>query len=889
MLEQRRLSQLRLQIQMLFGRSKAGAQLEDELSFHLDQQIAEHIAAGMNPKQARTAALLVFGNPGALREQARETWRWTSLELLLLDLRQSMRSLRRDPSFSIVAMLVLALGIGANIALFSVVHSVLLKPLPFADSERLVRIYEADARGRFRDNIVAGGVFAIWQAQAKSFTGLAIKRSAGYNLSEANPQSAAAPPEFVSAEIASWNLFPLLGVEPSLGRFFSADDDRPSANGTVVLSWGLWKRRYGGDPAVLGRIIDLDSKPYTVIGVLPADFTYPDTKVQLWAPLYHEKSPEMMQMVGAHNFDVIGRLKPGVTSAQANAELNTIQQRIRQQNPTGPVNDAANLRPILDAEVYGVKSGLYALLVATGCLLFIACLNIAGLLIARSATRRKELAIRTALGGSRARLIRSQVLESLLLSAGGGLIGAAFAYLGLEWLVAVRTDIPRAGSIHIDAVTLAFALFAVLVCGLIAGLIPALAANDRKILQALQQASRGNRGGEGRVGLRRMLLAAEVGLSVVLLVGAGLLLKTYQQMRAINLGCATHNVLTMDLTLPKGTYNDGVKRVSFAEQLTARVAALPGVRGVGVTSVLPGAGHRGDDIFTIPEHPARPTGELLDASTVYADPGYFQAMQIPLLSGRFLDPSEKLDKARSVIVNQALAKQYFPGEDPLGKHIVSDALRDGKAYEIVGVVGDTRETLTDPATATIYLPFYLGETRVMTLVTRSGGEATALALPIQKIIAALDRELPVASILTMEDVVGHAMLQASFDALLLAAFAVFSLILAALGLFGVLSYIVAQRTSEIGIRIALGAQRDQVLRTVLFDGLRPAVTGLIAGLAASALAARLIQSMLYGTQMYDPAIFATVAGTLLLVAALACLVPAWRASRLDPMQALRMD
>jgi predicted permease len=332
-----------------------------------------------------------------------------------------------------------------------------------------------------------------------------------------------------------------------------------------------------------------------------------------------------------------------------------------------------------------------------------------------------------------------------------------------------------------------------------------------------------------------------------------------------------------------------VKRVSFAEQLTARVAALPGVRGVGVTSTLPGTGHNGDDIFTIPEHPAPPQDQLLDASTVYADPGYFQAMQIPLLSGRFLDPSEKLDKARSLIVNQALVKQYFHDENPLGKHIVSGALGDGKAYEIVGVVGDTRETLTDPAPPAIYFPFYLGQTRIMRLVTRSSGDPTALALPIQKAIAAIDRGLPVAGIFTMEDVVGRDTLQASFDALLLAAFAVFSLILAALGLFGVLSYIVSQRTSEIGIRIALGAQRNQVLRTVLLDGLRPAFTGLIAGLIASAIVARLIQSILYGTKPYDPAIFATVAVTLLMVAALACLVPAWRASRLDPMQALRVE
>jgi predicted permease len=876
-----------LRIRMLLNRKQAGELLRDELHFHLEQQIVENIAAGMNPAEARSAALRAFGNPGLMVEQARATWHWSWLEILAIDLRQSLRSLGRARGFTVVAILVLALGIGANVALFSVVHSVLLQALPFADADRLVRVYEADARGRFQDNIVAGGTFATWKAESKSFTDLAIKRSAGYNLS--GTSASAELPEFVSAEIASWNIFPLLGVQPALGRLFTAEDDRPGANGTVVLTWGLWKRRYGGDKSVLGKTISLDARPYTVIGVLPAWFDYPDAKIQLWAPLYHEKSAEMMQMFEAHNFDVVGRLEPGITIEQASAEMNTIQRQIRLQHPDGPIRDAANLRPILDAETYQVKPALYALLAATGCLLLIACLNIANLLIARGATRRRETAIRTALGGSRLRLMRSQILESTVLSAAGGLVGVALAYAGLHWLVSVRGDMPRAQAIHIDGKALLFAFGAVVVSGLLAGLIPALSAADRNILQALQESSRSQTGGAGRVGLRRALLTVEVGLTVILLIGAGLLLKTYQHLRSVNLGCATQNILTMELTLPKGSYNNAIKRVSFAERLTQQVSAIPGVKAVGITTNLPGHGYGDDGIYTIREHPPLPRGQVLASATTFVDPGYFATMQIPLVSGREFLPTERLDQAQSVIVNQALARQEFPGEDPVGKHILSDALRDGKAYEIVGVIGDTRSKLADPARPAIFFPFYLGDTRNLTLTVRTAVDPTALALPIQKAIAGIDRDLPVASVLTMNQVIGQATLEASFDAAMLMAFAVLSLILAAVGLFGVLSFLVSQRTAEIGIRLALGAQRNQVARLMLTDGMKPALLGLLLGLAVSAALSRLIQSMLYGTQPLDPAIFLLVTATLLMVCAAACLLPAWRASRLDPVQALRSE
>ena len=873
-----------MQFQMLIHRRAAGEHLDTELQFHLDQQIAENIASGMDAEEARHAALRSFGNPTVLRDQTREAWTWNWLEQLWRDIRYGARTLMRTPGFSVIAILVMALGIGANVALLTVVRSVLLKPLPFRDIDRLVRLFEADAQGRFQDNIVAGGTFASWKAQAHSFDDMAIMKHVDYNLSDTGGQL----PELADAYVTSWNLFPMLGVKPALGRSFTPSDDRRDADSVVMLSWGLWKRRYGGDPGILGKSILLDGKAYTVIGVLPAWFTYPDAKTQLWTALYHEKPPDLMQMHTAHNFDVIARLKPGVSIQQATVELSAIQAQIRRQFPDGPVMNAANIRPLLEAEVRDVKTGLYVVFAATGCLLLIACLNIANLLVARSAARRKEAAIRSALGGSRARLIREQVIESLLLSAGGGAIGLFFASMILAWLLSTRDDIPRADAIHMDGVVFLFTVGVILLCGLFAGLIPALSSSHKQLLKTLHEASRSISGGRASTRLRQLLLALEVGLTVMLLIGAGLLIKSYRQLRAVDLGCAT-NVLTMDINLPKVGYETAAKRVAFFDQLQQRVRQLPGVRGVGLSTILPGQGHRRDDTFAIAEHPPLPRGQVIDASTYFVGPDYFQAMQIPLLQGRLLQSDERYERAQYVVVNESLVRQYFPGENPIGKHIVPDLGEGNKSYEIVGVVKDTLEDLTRPAVETIYYPLYMGSERSAVLAVRTASDPMVVALPIQKIIAQLDRDLPVANILTMDQILGQSTLDASFNAKLLLAFAVLSLLLSAVGLFGVLSYIVAQRTTEIGVRIALGARREQVLKLMLLDGLRPALFGLVLGVAASIWASRLIQSLLYGTRPLDPIVFVAVSVVLLIIAALSCVMPAWKASRLDPMQALRAE
>ncbi|HEX6495769.1 MAG TPA: ABC transporter permease [Acidobacteriaceae bacterium] len=881
----RALDRLRMLLRSLFRRNTADAELDSELRFHLEEQIAENRAAGMSEAEARQAALRLFGNPAVVREHARETWSWQWLESLARDVRHSARRLVRSPSFALTAIVVLALGIGANIALFAVVNAVLLKPLPLAHPDRLVRIYEADSRGRFQDNIVAGGCFARWQQQAKSYVEMGIMRESSYNLASTGAQM----PEVVQAELASRQVLPMLGVHPAIGRLFDAKDDRPEANATVILSWGLWKRRYGADPALIGRTILLDAKPYTVIGVLPAWFRYPETRMQLWVPLYHERSHEAMQAVDSHNFDVVGELKPGVSRAQATAELTTIQRQIRQQHPDGPVNDAVNLRPILDGQVRTVKSGLYALLAATGCLLLIACLNIANLLVARSASRGRETAIRTALGGSRAQLIRGQVIESLLLSLAGGGLGMALAYSAVQWVVHVRADLPRADSIHIDLATALFAVGCIVVCGLVAGLVPAVSSNDREILRVLQESSRSAGAGRSRARMRRLLLTAEVGLTVVLLIAAGLLLKSYSVMRSSNLGCATQDVLTMSLSQPKHMKTPE-QLVAFYDDLLARVRQIPGVHAVAAANHLPGQDRDQDDVYTIREHPPLPKGQVLDATTRFVDPGYFQIMQVPLIAGRTFTADERLKRADKVIISQELARQNFKGEDPIGKHLDVDVVGDGqRIHEIIGVVADTRELPAAEFYPTIYYPLLNGGERSIYLAVRTAGDPATMAEPVKRVIASIDSNLPVADVMTMDEVIGQATVDTSFEATLLAGFAVLSLVLAAVGLFGVLSFLVAQRTTEIGVRIALGARRGEVLRLMLFDGLRPAIIGLVLGLAGAAGATQLIRSLLVNTHPLDPLVYVVVSAVLLLVAALACLLPAWSASRLDPMQALRTE
>ena len=815
--------------------------------------------------------------------QGRFTWTWTWLESLRGDLSYSIRALARTPFFAAIAILVMALGIGANVALFTIVRSVLVKPLPFPDAGQLIRLYERTPDDQYQWNDCAPGVFAEWKRLNQSFVDLALWGDAGYNLSGAGEQL----PESVRAATFSWNLLPTLGVQPALGRNFLADEDRPSANPTVLLSWGLWKRRYGGNPSIVNQSILLDGKSYAVIGVMPAWFSYPDATIQLWTPTFYRNSAQEMKSLDLHEFRVIGRLKPGVTLTQAVTELSLITWRLHEQHRNLIfVSKGASGRSLLDSLVGNVRTQLYALLAATGCMLLIACLNVSNLLVARAANRNKEVAIRMALGGSRLRLLRQHLMESLLLSGAAGVAGFPLAYYTLFWVVNARHDMARVEAIQMEGTAVVFTLGLILICAAFAGLISFVSVHRNQVLSSLQEASRGNSIGNGRARLRGLLLSLEIGLTVVLLIGAGLMFKSFSNLRSTNLGCITQNVIKMDLNLPQARYNQSAQRAEFFDSLLARVRALHGVHAAGLVSpVVPGDGYGGDSGFVVVEHPNPPAGQRLDAIHRWVDPGYFAAIGIPLLRGSTFDDNQRPGHATEVIISESFSRQIFPGEDPVGKYLRT--LGD-RLYEIIGIVGDTRFSVGEPPQPMMYFALDANsEMNEAALMVRSDQDVNALALPVQRIVAQLDRDLPVADVLTMNQVVGRNTMDASFDATLLIVFAGLSLLLAAVGLFGVLSYVVTQRTGEIGIRIALGAQREQVLLKILIDGLRPAILGLFLGLLTSAAAVRLIRSILYETAPLDPVVFAGVAGTLLGVAVIACVLPAWRASRLDPVLALR--
>jgi putative ABC transport system permease protein len=883
---------LTMKFAMLTRRRNAATQLDDELRFHLERQIAENIRSGMAPEEARQAALRMFGNPALLRDQARSTWSLAWLESVLRDVRYSARTLVRTPGFAATAIVVMALGIGANVAIFTVVRSILLKPLPYRDPDRLVMLYETESKHNDPNFFmpVAAGSFHEWQQATTGKAEMALLSPfQDYNVSAEGGRL----PEKIEGGWCSGNFFSVLGVSPMLGRGIVPEDDQPGAPAVALLNYPFWMRRYSGDPAIVGKTIWLNARPYAVIGVLPPSFlfssSYGGDKVQLWTPLAHEAPTSLITAFDDHEFLVAARLLPGATLAGLVTQVQAVQKHVVNTYARPAIHDSALGRSMLDDGVGSYKTPLYAMFAATGCVLLIACMNVASLLVARTAARRKELAIRSALGGGRLRLLRERIIESLLLSAAGGALGLLFAFGAVQWVVRTRTDMNRIGAVHMDGVVVGFALGAIAVCAVFSGLISAFGLPHSRILATLQESSRAQSGGRLRTTLRRTLLTIEVCFTVILLVGAGLLLKSYQRLRSNDIGVPIDHVLTLSLSLPEARYREAAQQVAFFETLIGRVRALPGIEAAGLVSRAPGEGYGGDRIFNVVEHPPVPPNEVPDLMVRGADPGYFAAIRLPLIRGRIFTTDERLERAHVVLISQSAAKLFFPNENPIGKHLRTASHDDPTTYEIVGVVGDTRWRITEPFKPTLYWPIYGNDYTVATIVVRGPNDVNALALPVQKIIGQLDPDLPVSEVMPLREAVGKWTLDSQFDSILVLAFAVIALVLAAAGLYGVLAYLVTQRTGEIGIRIALGARRDSVLRLMLIDGLKPALMGLVLGLSASAAVVRLIRSMLYETRPLDPFVFAAVSAALLAVAALACMLPAWRASRLDPMQALRTE
>ncbi len=617
--------------------------------------------AGLSPEEARYAARRAFGNPTLIREHTRAVWNWNLLENLLRDLRIGIRTLFRSPGFSMIAILVMALCIGAATSLFTVVRSVLLRPLPFRDPTRLVMIYEhfrdprMNAQG-FNFNAIAPADYYDWRAQTRGFEDMAAWRYWQFNLTGEHGEL----PELVGARGGSWNLFPLLGVQAAIGRTFTENEDRPDGN-AVMLTWNLFQRRFGGDPSIVGRQIHLDGKPYTVVGVLPKWFTYPDAKVQLWVPYASGLPLAILQHHDFHFSRVVARLRPDVGLAKALSQVEAVQYRLHLQNLNVPVAEDVVSRTINEDFARDVKKPLIILMCAVACMLLIGCLNVANLMVARSAARQKEIAIRSALGAQRVTLIREQLMESLLVSIAGGVAGVLLSLAATKWLVSTWRDLPSAQSIHADGVVLAFACALVIAAALLAGLLPAISSTGNEAIAALQASSRSGAGSQSRTALRKTLLTVEIATTVVLLIAAGLLLKSFWRLRTTDVGCATDNVLTMSYSLPAKKYETPEKVNAFNETLLERVRPMPGVRAAGLVSSLPGAGPGGDDAFTITEHPPIAPGTAMpDALIRWADPGYFSALQIPLLSGRFFTSDDRAGQPKTVIISHLLAQQYFP-------------------------------------------------------------------------------------------------------------------------------------------------------------------------------------------------------------------------------------
>jgi predicted permease len=875
------------------GTAKRDADLERELLSDLELEEEEQRERGLSAEEARSAARRAFGNTTLIREQTRAAWSRVWLEQLVRDVKYGTRTLLRSPEFAIVSVLVMALGIGANTALFTMVRAVLLRPLPFHDSGKLVMLYEHYRQNKGGDgfNAVAPGDYRDWRSQTHGFEDMAAMRGYGGIFSGVHSEL----PEVAQSAGGSANLFPLLGVAPAFGRLFTEAEDQPKGEPVVLLTWSLFQRRFAGDPGIIGKQIHLDTIPTTVIGVLPSWFTYPDARIQYWMPYAQTFSESDYGIHDGHQSEVVARLKPDVSVEAATHEVSAVQYRIHLANASKPVAEDVWSRPMIDDLVRGVRTQLLVLLCAVGCMLLIACLNLSNLLVARAAAHRKEVAIRGSLGGSRLTLIREQMTESLLICVAGGGLGLLLSLASTHWLAANWRNLPRADSVHVDGWVFTFAAGLVVITGLLAGLVPAISSTGKGLLTALQESSRSSgslSGSASRARLRKTMLTVEIALTVMLLVSAGLLFKSFMRLRMADLGCRIDHVMTMKFGLPEIQYDTRDKVMLFHQSLLERVRRLPGVRGAALASAAPGSGPQGDRVFTILERPAPSYSLQYDAMTLTADPQYFSVMQIPLLRGRVFTEHERLDNAHYVIVSKQFVDQFFPGDDPIGKHVRSGWDADVENYEIIGEVGDTVYDVTKPVEATMYFPILSGipnRTSEATIVAWTSVDPLAMSTPIQQQISALEPELPVYNALTMDQILGKTTASQGFAANLIMAFAALSLFLAAVGMYGVLSYLVTQRVSEIGIRIALGAQREQILCLILFDGLRPALLGLILGLTASAGATQLIRSMLYGTEPSDPAVIGAVILTLLLIALIACIFPAWRASRLDPMQALRTE
>jgi len=883
----RRLQSLFNWLFSLFHKNSLDAELSDEVRFHLDRQIAENLSSGMSPTEARRAALRDFGGIPKFTEAARDARRSNFLENLLQDIRFGARMLRKNPAFTFFAVSVLAIGIAANSAIFSVADAVLLRPLPYRDANRLVIVWEDASAYGFPNDTPAPGNFADWHARNRVFTDMAAIDFGG-----SFPLTGQGIPEKLSGRAVTANLFSVLGVSPALGRDFHPEDDVPGATHVAILSHGLWLRRFGADPQIIGKEIQLNYAKATIIGVMPRGFQFPDRETEIWTPARFSKQD--LANHGSHYLHVFARLKPAVSLATANADLSVIAKQLQAQYPEENAKLGAFAVPLRDQLAGNVRPALLMLVGAVCFVLLIACANVANLLLSRAAGRRRELAMRLTLGATRLRILQQMLTESLLLALLAGALGLLLSIFATQFLAALIPNgfAPITGA-NLDPRVLLFTLAVSLATGILFGIIPALRVSRLHLAPSLQQSAGRGAVGSGGARLRNALVISEVALAIVLLAGAALLIRSLANLYHLDPGFQSDHVLVVHTPLSYPRYDSFPRRVSFYSQVLAKVETLPGVLSAGYTTWIPLTNPGGATSITIEGRPEPAPGEHLIPNIRMISANYPATLRMKLIAGRFFDRTDGAGTQLVALINETMARNYWPGENPLGKRFKRGNYKDDAPwFTIVGIVGDVHQAGLDlPARPEMYLPYMQHDYGYDPeyLAIHTSGDPMSLAEAVRQQVWSADSEQPVSGVMPLSDMVDDNLASRRMQASLLTGFAAIALLLVTLGIYAVLSFAVSQRTQEIGVRVALGAQPAQVLRMIFSQGLKLFAIGAALGLTAAFFLTRAISHLLFRVSPYDPASFAAITLLLAAVSLLACYLPARRATHLDPLIALRYD
>lgn len=871
------------------------AEIVEELSQHLEEQYQDALGRGASEGEARRAVLADLKLPGSLGRAKKHvedvpmgTGRTTNmLADLGQDIRYGLRILRKNPGFTTIAVIALGLGIGANTAIFSVVNAILLKPLPYKSPDQLVMIWEEATHLGFPKDTPPPANFLDWRQQSSVLEGMAATSYRSFNL------TGVGEPERLEGRRVSANLFDLLGVEPILGRTFVPEEDKPGSK-VVLLNESLWHRRFGGDPGVIGRALNLNGEPFTVVGILPQTVRLPASgnwHDQVWVPIAF--SSEEAANRGSHYLEVIARMKSGVTLSKAQAEMDTIAARLAKQYPDVNARRGAVVRPLHEEIVGNIKSALLILLGAVAFVLLIACANVANLLLARAAARQKEIAVRLALGANRARLSRQLLVESVLLSLVGAVAGLGLAYFGLGVLTRfIPPDVAHPDAIAIDATVLVFTLVVAVMTGLVFGLAPATQASHFNLNETLKEGGRDSAAGVRGKRVRSSLVIAEVATSFILLIGAGLLINSFFHLRNLDPGFRADHLLALNVDLSEARYPDPQRRTAFFDEAKRRMESLPGAQSVAVAGNLPFT-YNGDSMgIAVEGIPDPPIDQWPDVIFRTVGPGYFATMGIPLVRGRDFNDRDSRETELAVVVSEKMVKRYWPNEEPIGKHLKpGSTTSDIPWFTVVGVVKDVRQNdfIAEPKMQMYFNYRQLKDLVPNALIVRTSVDPLSLTTSARNTIWAVDKDQPVSEIDSMEHIVAGAVARQRFSTLLLGLFAGVALILAAVGIYGVMSYSVAQQTREIGVRIALGAQRSDVLKMTVKHALKLVGFGLACGVIIAFVLTRVMANQLFGVRATDPTTFLIIAFIQLLVALLASYLPAIRATRVDPIIALRAN